>query len=399
MERLGDLFTLIGGGTPTTSNNEYWGYGTPWISSADIDNKGIIISRRNVTNLGVENSTTNVVSKGTVVVVTRVGLGKVAQLPCDMCFSQDIQALVPKHDDYSYSAEYLKYQLAYIMQTLKYHGQGTTISGITKKQLADVMLYMPSVDMQKHIVNRIEELFSQLDAGVETLKKTKAQLAVYRQAVLKEAFDSATVDCQMLPIEGLLSKERKGMTTGPFGTIIKKADHKSSGVPMLGIENIGNGEFRDGNKIYVTVEKAKELKPFEVQENDIIISRSGTVGEICTVPKRAKGSLLSTNLMRIALDESVIRSDYFIHLFRSKGIVLDQVKELCKGSTRAFLNQTILKQIIFPVPSLDCQGNVVKIITARLSVCENIEQTINTTLQQAAALRQSILKQAFGGII
>ena len=268
---------------------------------------------------------------------------------------------------------------------------------LAKSDLLKIEMPVPPLPEQERIVARIEELFSQLDAGVETLKKTKAQLAVYRQAVLKEAFDSAMKDCKMLPIAEILSKTRKGMSTGPFGTMIKKSDHKASGVPMLGIENIGRGQFVDGNKIFVTAEKAEELKAFSLKAGDIIISRSGTVGEICAVPERAEGSLLSTNLMRISLDNAIIRSDYFIALFQSKGIVLDQIKELCKGSTRDFLNQTILKQIIFPVPRIEKQSEIVSIIEARMSVCDSIEQTVDTALQQAEAMRQCILKDAFEG--
>ena len=265
------------------------------------------------------------------------------------------------------------------------------------QQYSKIRVSVPPLPEQERIVARIEELFSQLDAGVETLKKTKAQLAVYRQAVLKEAFNSAEVDCKMLPIAEILAKTRKGMSTGPFGTMIKKSDHKATGVPMLGIENIGRGQFVDGNKIYVTAEKAEELKAFSLRAGDIIISRSGTVGEICAVPERAEGSLLSTNLMRVSLDNTMIRSDYFIALFQSKGIVLDQIKELCKGSTRDFLNQTILKQIVFPVPSMEKQEEIVSIIEAQMSVCDSIEQTVDIALQQAEAMRQSILKDAFEG--
>lgn len=268
---------------------------------------------------------------------------------------------------------------------------------LVKSDLLKIEMPVPPLPEQERIVARIEELFSQLDAGVETLKKTKAQLAVYRQAVLKEAFNSAEVDCKMLLIAEILTKTRKGMSTGPFGTMIKKSDHKATGVPMLGIENIGRGQFVDGNKIYVTAEKAEELKAFSLRAGDIIISRSGTVGEICAVPERAEGSLLSTNLMRVSLDNTMIRSDYFIALFQSKGIVLDQIKELCKGSTRDFLNQTILKQIVFPVPSMEKQEEIVSIIEARMSVCDSIEQTVDIALQQAEVMRQSILKDAFEG--
>ena len=289
--------------------------------------------------------------------------------------------------------------LCYYLNSFNYKGyvSGTTRLKLTQAEMKRIPVPVPPLSEQERIVSRIEELFSQLDAGVETLKKTKAQLSVYRQAVLKEAFNSAEVDCKMLSIAEILTKTRKGMSTGPFGTMIKKSDHKATGVPMLGIENIGRGQFVDGNKIYVTAEKAEELKAFSLKAGDMIISRSGTVGEICAVPERAKGSLLSTNLMRVSLDNTMVRSDYFIALFQSKGIVLDQIKELCKGSTRDFLNQTILKQIVFPVPSMEKQEEIVSIIEARMSVCDSIEQTVDTALQQAEAMRQSILKDAFEG--
>ena len=179
--------------------------------------------------------------------------------------------------------------------------------------------------------------------------------------------------------------------------MIKKADHKPSGIPMLGIENIGRGHFVDGNKIFVTESKANELSSFKLKGGDIIISRSGTVGEICVVPERMTGALLSTNLMRVSLDNSMILPDYFVSLFQSREIVLEQIKEQCKGSTRDFLNQRILKKIVFPVPSIQKQAEIMAIIEVKMSVCDSIEQTVNIALRQSEAMRQSILKQAFEG--
>ena len=259
-----------------------------------------------------------------------------------------------------------------------------------------IKVLIPPLDEQFRIVARIEEFFSELDKAVDTLKTTKEQLAVYRQAVLKDAFDNAQAMCERFtPIEELLVTDRKGMSTGPFGTMLKKHEHKTTGVPMLGIENIDSGKFIDGNKIFVTPEKAAELKSFALKSGDIIISRSGTVGELCVVPPRMEGALLSTNLMRVSLDCQKVLPEYFIYLFQSKGIVLDQVKELCKGSTRIFLNQTILKQIQFPIPNVHEQLQIINTIESRLTFCDNIEKTVDTALAQADAMRQSILKQAF----
>ena len=276
--------------------------------------------------------------------------------------------------------------------------KSTTIPSLAKRDLLQIEMPVPSLSEQERIVSKIEELFSKLDASVAELKTAKEKLKVYRQAVLKEAFDKASSsNSKDMTIDSLLTKTRKGMSTGPFGTMLKKFEHQRAGVPVLGIENIGEGKFVPGNKIFVTPEKATELQAFRVHTGDIIISRSGTVGELCIVPPYMENSLLSTNLMRISLDFEIVLPTYFVYLSRSKGVVVDQVKELCKGSTRMFLNQTILKQIRFPIPSIPAQQKLVNMVESRLSICDNIEQTIDTSLQQAEAMRQSILKQAFEG--
>lgn len=329
-------------------------------------------------------------------------LGRACIFPLEGAYITAVDIAILRIKDISINPQYIMYLInsSTFRSQIKQYESGTTRKRISRKNLEKIEFSLPNLEIQNRIVARIEELFSELDKAVDTLKTTKEQLAVYRQAVLKDAFDNAQAMCERFtPIEELLVTDRKGMSTGPFGTMLKKHEHKTTGVPMLGIENIDSGKFIDGNKIFVTPEKAAELKSFALKSGDIIISRSGTVGELCVVPPRMEGALLSTNLMRVSLDCQKVLPEYFIYLFQSKGIVLDQVKELCKGSTRIFLNQTILKQIQFPIPNVHEQLQIINTIESRLTFCDNIEKNVDTALAQADAMRQSILKQAFEGKI
>ena len=275
-------------------------------------------------------------------------------------------------------------------------------------QLLEKELFLlPPKSTQQAIVSKIEELFSELDKGIENMRTAQQQLKTYRQAVLKWAFEgkltNENVKDEELPkgwklvnMDFLLSNLKKGMGTGPFGTMLKKHEHQKIGVPVLGIENIGEGVFQMPNKIFVTDEKAIELKNFRVQENDIIISRSGTVGEICLLPKKMENSIISTNLIRVSLNLEIINPKYFVYLFQG-GKVRQQVLDLCKGSSRAFLNQTILNSLDIPFCSLKEQNKIIQEIERRLSVADKMEESITQSLQQAEALRQSILKKAFEG--
>ena len=388
MMKLEDCATIIAGQSPKSEYYNTDGNGLPFFQGkADF---GELYPQIRV----YCSNPIKIAEKDDILLSVRAPVGPTNLAPTRVCIGRGLSAIRPNKE---IERKYLLLYFRYFEAQLSSKGTGTTFKAITQQTIRNLEIPVLPLKEQQRIVSRIEERFSELDKGVETLQAIKEQLVVYQQAVLKEAFDSAEKDCKMLRIEEMLTKDRKGMSTGPFGTMIKKSDHKTSGVPMLGIENIGAGQFVDGNKIFVTEEKAKELKSFVLKAGDIIISRSGTVGEICAVPERADGALLSTNLMRVSLDANIVRADYFIALFQSKGVVLDQVKELCKGSTRDFLNQTILKQIVFPVPSIEKQSEIIAVIEARLSICDRIEKTVDTALAQAEAMRQSILKKAFEG--
>lgn len=391
IKKLQDCATIIAGQSPESKYYNSTGEGIPFFQGkADF---GELYPKVRV----YCSSPTKIAQYNDILLSVRAPVGPTNLSPGTVCIGRGLAAIRP---DDSLDLKYLLYYFRYFETQLSAKGTGTTFKAINQKLIKNLEIPIPPLNEQFRIVTHIEELFSELDKAVDTLKTTKEQLAVYRQAVLKDAFDNAQAMCERFtPIEELLVTDRKGMSTGPFGTMLKKHEHKTTGVPMLGIENIDSGKFIDGNKIFVTPEKAAELKSFALKSGDIIISRSGTVGELCVVPPRMEGALLSTNLMRVSLDCQKVLPEYFIYLFQSKGIVLDQVKELCKGSTRIFLNQTILKQIQFPIPNVHEQLQIINTIESRLTFCDNIEKTVDTALAQADAMRQSILKQAFEGKI
>lgn len=202
---------------------------------------------------------------------------------------------------------------------------------------------------------------------------------------------------QWVSLSYLVPFNKKPMTTGPFGTMLKKHEHQQSGIPVFGIENIAEGRFVPGNKIFVSEKKAEALSSFEVQPGDLIISRSGTVGEICIVPEGLGKALISSNLIRISLNQKVILNSFFVLMFQKGGIIRGQVKELCKGSSREFLNQSILKSLVFPICSIREQRKILNEVDEKLSLTDKLLQVIDFELIKSSIIRQSILKQAFSG--
>lgn len=344
------------------------------------------------------------------ILITKSGtIGRLAIVPKSPEFSLFVSVALIKHKRAFLGSKYLIYCLENHITHLdiNQHIKGGLLKNYHLEDLRLAQIQLPPLSIQAQIVEKLEALLSELDKGKAQLLTAQAQLKTYRQAVLKYAFEGKFTNKNVkdgeLPhnwkwvkIDFMLSDKKKGMITGPFGMMLKKSEHQKEGVAVLGIENIGEGVFQMPNKIFVTKEKADELKNYRVIENDIIISRSGTVGEICLLPKKMENSIISTNLMRVRLNQSIINPKYFVFLFEG-GKVRQQVFDLCKGSSRAFLNQSILNTLDIPYCSIEEQELIVEEIESRLSVCDKLEETLKVSLAQCETLRQSLLKRAFEG--
>ncbi|MDY4849651.1 MAG: restriction endonuclease subunit S [Paludibacteraceae bacterium] len=195
-----------------------------------------------------------------------VGPTNIAKEKC--CIGRGLAAI-----RYADCYKYVLYYLRSVSKYLESKATGTTFSSISGDTIKNLPIPLPPLATQRAIVSRIETLFAELDKAVQHLHTAQQQLKTYRQAVLNHWLNNEDGKWEMVNISCFLDNSCKGMMTGPFGTALKKSEHKSCGIPVLGIENIGEGSFVMPNKIFVTEEKAKELKTFAVKTDDIIISR------------------------------------------------------------------------------------------------------------------------------
>ena len=259
------------------------------------------------------------------------------------------------------------------------------------QQYSKIRVSVPPLPEQERIVSRIEELFSQLDAGVETLKKTKAQLSVYRQAVLKEAFGSVYgTECKIDDV----CKEIK------VGIVIKPTQYyvSSDGVFAFRNANVRRGYIDDCDWVMISKEGHEKNRKSEVHTGDVLISRSGAnLGMASPVSKRFDGYNAIDVVIAVPNTEKIIPA-YLAH-YTNSPMGRSIVKKNERGAAQGHLNVSAYGRLPIAVPSLNYQQAIVEIIDGKMSVCDSIEQTVDAALQQAEAMRQSILKQAFGGAL
>lgn len=192
-EPLAKLGTWTGGGTPSTTNADFWTNGSiPWVSPKDMKQRRITTAQDSITEAAVRASTTNLIPENSVMLVTRSGILRhslpVATNTQPVTLNQDMKALTPLEAlllDYLYYA-FRRYERDILHGCCK---GGTTVQSIEAPRLMAFEIPIAPLAEQRRIVGKVEELFSELDEGVANLKLARAQLAVYRQALLKHAFE------------------------------------------------------------------------------------------------------------------------------------------------------------------------------------------------------------------
>lgn len=292
---------------------------------------------------------------------------------------------------------FLYYGTQYIVAKMPNRGYARHYQYVEKEDLP-----VPSLPEQERIVARIEELFSQLDAGVETLKKTKAQLAVYRQAVLKEAFEGR------LTASGPEKIVRLGdyIETPRYGTS-KKCSY-DDGRDRTAVYRIPNIEHKNGRISHDDIKYAQftesELDGIRLQQGDILIIRSNgsvsLVGRAAMVCDADITGTFAGYLMRLRISEPEILLPKFLLLFLQSHQARIYIENKAKSTSGVHnINSTEISDLQMPLYDPDTQYAIIEAIESRLSVCDSIEQTVDAALQQAEAMRQSILKEAFEGTL
>ena len=249
---------------------------------------------------------------------------------------------------------------------------------------------VPPLDEQSRIVAHIEELFSELDKAVDTLKTTKEQLEVYRQAVLKDAFSCLPETVEMDKIADMIDPQPSHRTPPEY----------KNGIPYIGIGDIDYQNkkinFEDARKVSPEV-LDEHLRRYTIHKGDFVMGKIGTIGKPYKIPDE-QNYALSANVILIQPNKEKIDPEFLFWQF-SSSLVTKQLTLGAKATSQPAFGIKKARLLSIKICELEKQFKIIKRLEAEMSCCDNIEKTVDTALAQADAMRQSILKQAFEGKI
>lgn len=406
LKKLGEVGEIVSGGTPSTKVSEYWDGNISWISPADLSGysqKTIQRGRKSITESGLKNSSSRIIPKGSVLFSSRAPIGYVVIAANEVCTNQGFKSVIPNDSIFS---EYLFYYLKASKQKAEDVASGTTFKEISLKAFAQLEIPIPPLPEQQAIVFKIEELFSDLDNGIQQLQKAQQQLKVYRQSLLKWAFEGKLTNknvkegelpegWKIVNIVDIAEKGKHALKAGPFGSSLKKEFYTADGYKIYGQEQVISDNPFIGD-YYISERKYQELMSCKIKPFDVLISLVGTVGKVLILPQNCKPGIINPRLIKVSLNNEIYLPKFFKYYFESS-YVKSIYGSKAQGTTMDVLNLGIIKTIPFPLTSIEEQQLIVDELESKLTVCDKIEETIAQSLQQAESLRQSILKTAFEG--
>ena len=278
----------------------------------------------------------------------------------------------------------------YRMQIIKF--DASTHKRYWIQHYSKIKVRIPPILEQERIVARIEELFSQLDAGVAELKTAKERLKVYRQAVLNSCLGDGTLRSIGECIKSM------GQGWSPKCERISIEDDDSWAVITTTAIQPMNFSFKENKKLPDSLEPRVK---HELKVGDLLITRAGPRSRcgVCCMVKQTKKRLLNCDKVYcLKVNDLIVLPEYMEAVLNAPNFQREIA--FCKtggNDSGVNLTQSRFLSIEVPTPSLDIQKMILAKIDANLSVCDSIEKTVDTALQQAEALRQSILKKAFEG--
>jgi len=367
---LSKLGEYIGGGTPDSTNLRLWEGSIPWISSSDVSDESIhkIKKTRFISEEAVKNSATKIIPKGSVLMVSRVGIGKFAVSDEDLCTSQDFTNLISNENEF-FIAYYFKARSNRFVKL----SQGTSIKGFTTKDIKSAKFAFPKKEEQQKIAN----FLSAIDNRIQTLVKKKTLLEQYKKGVMQKLFK------QELRFKDDTSTS---LSTSDGKAFPEWEEKKLGEVCSKKSSNISANKIEENFGEYIIYGASGVLKKvdFYKEENDYvsIIKDGAGVGRI--VYCKGKSSVLGT--MEIIKPNSKLNT-YFLYC------LLENVnfKKYITGSTIPHIYFKDYKKEKCNIPPLEEQTKIANFLS---TIDKNIE-LVTKKIEHTKTYKKGLLQQMF----
>ena len=387
---LGECIDLYGGGTPSKDKPEYWNGDIPWASVKDLKTNRIECTQDSITALGLTNSSSKMVKAGSIVIATRMAVGRVAISEIDVAINQDLKAIVCSEN---VDVNYLFYFLASQEARFSRLASGATVKGIKINHILDMKIPLPPLAEQQKIA-------AILDAA-DSLRKKDQQLidhyTTLSQSLFLEMFGdpvSNPMGWEVKALDDLADKIMSGSTPkGGRNVYVEK------GIIFFRSQNVWRNEIKLEDVAYLDEKTHASMKKSSLKNKDILMTKTGRFN--------TENSSLGRAAMYLGEDDKANVNGH-VYLIRLKDFVIsefvlfiltteqyrDYIRRVCVGGID---KRQINKKHLEDFPIINPPINLQQQYTDRLAVIERLKQQAQASLEKSNDLFNSLLQKAFNG--
>ena len=384
--KLDDIAKIkTGGGTPKTAKPEYWSGNIPWIQSSDLVEGDITHVNINkfINNNALKNSAAKLISRDSIALVTRVGVGKVAVINQDFTTSQDFLSL---SDFDRRDIKFLAYQLYRLMQENAKVLQGTSIKGITKTELIEQSISIPSSGQEQHLISNV---LSKIDSII-TLHQCKLEkLKLTKKALLQKLFPKNGKRIPEIRFKGFTDAWEQRNLESLFTKYEDKVKTPNSGYWRLGLRSHCKGTF------HTYVDAGNELETAEmnrVQSGNFILNITFAWERALAVTNEEDQDKLVSHRFPQFKPNSDLAIDFFKHTLIDKRFKhhLELSSPGGAGRNKVLKIADMLKYELL-VPSIKEQNE----ISSFLNNVDYIITLYQRKLDRLISIKKALLQQLF----
>lgn len=372
---------FINGGTPSTKVSAYWEGDIPWITGADVEDRTISTVRKHINSTAVSNSSTHIVPKNAVLLVTRTGVGKLVKANCDIAISQDLTGIVLKK---SIDPDYAIYAIQSKIKSLARLQQGAIIKGLLRKDIEQLNIPLPPFSEQRRIVEILDQ------ADVLRKKRVEADKVIERimSALFYKMFGDPLRNEKGWKHSSLGSVSIDGPQYGANSSSIEWKLGLPRYVRITDITDLGTLDPTEKRSLDLT-----DWQEFELNYGDMLFARSGaTVGKSYMYREQDELCAFAGYLIRFKLNRQKV-NPWFVSIITRTSYYKNWVASKKRVAAQPNINGQEYASFSFPLPPINLQNE----FAVKIEQLDSIVGSVSNVRKHINDLYFVLLHQAFSG--